>query len=345
MRTAFATRLGVVVVPLLILVGGVYSYDVSEADTLAQGTRVGGVEVGGLSEREARERVRSAVLNPLRRPIVVRAGDREFRLTAREARIHADVARAVRAGRERSRRDGLLVRTWRELSGGGVSVDVSPKVTYSRVAVQRLTDRVRVKMRRKPVSASAEIGVRRIAIGRGRPGRRVPARRLRSAIERALLDPAADRVIRVPLLPVRPEVTEKDARARHATVITVDRDAFRLRLFKDLELVESYPIALGQAGQETPSGVYEIANKAVDPTWIVPNADWAGELAGRVIPPGPDNPLKARWLGIYDGVGIHGTSDRSTIGANASRGCIRMYVEDVKKLYARVPVGTPIRIA
>ena len=59
----------------------------------------------------------------------------------------------------------------------------------------------------------------------------------------------------------------------------------------------------------------------------------------------PSNPIKARWLGIYDGVGIHGTSDDASIGSNASHGCIRMHVADVEKLYDQVPVGTAVYIA
>ena len=71
-----------------------------------------------------------------------------------------------------------------------------------------------------------------------------------------------------------------------------------------------------------------------------------GGLAGRHGHPrrDPSNPLKSRWLGIYDGVGVHGTSDRGSIGSNASHGCIRMLVEDVEKLYDQVPIGTPIFI-
>ena len=78
----------------------------------------------------------------------------------------------------------------------------------------------------------------------------------------------------------------------------------------------------------------------------MPNSAWAGTLAGKVIPgDDPSNPIKARWLGIYDGVGIHGTSDDASIGSNASHGCIRMHVPDVEKLYDEVPVGTAVYIA
>ena len=70
-----------------------------------------------------------------------------------------------------------------------------------------------------------------------------------------------------------------------------------------------------------------------------------GSLQGQVIPGGaPNNPLKARWLGIADGVGIHGTSEDWSIGSRASHGCIRMHVADVEDLYPRIPVGTKVLI-
>ena len=99
------------------------------------------------------------------------------------------------------------------------------------------------------------------------------------------------------------------------------------------------------AGLETPSGVYTINDKQVDPVWHVPHSAWAGDLAGRVIPPGPENPIKARWMGIYDGAGIHGTTDVSSLGSAASHGCIRMAIPDVIDLYGRVPLGTTVYIA
>jgi lipoprotein-anchoring transpeptidase ErfK/SrfK len=83
---------------------------------------------------------------------------------------------------------------------------------------------------------------------------------------------------------------------------------------------------------------------AENPSWHVPDSDWAGDLAGEVIPPGPENPIKARWMGIYDGAGIHGTDAVNSIGTNASHGCIRMRIPDVEELYDRVKVGTPVYI-
>jgi lipoprotein-anchoring transpeptidase ErfK/SrfK len=99
------------------------------------------------------------------------------------------------------------------------------------------------------------------------------------------------------------------------------------------------------AGLSTPAGQFSITDKQVNPAWHVPNAAWAGSLAGQVIPGGaPNNPLRARWLGIRDGVGIHGTNEDWSIGSRASHGCIRMHVGDVIALYPRVPIGTPVLI-
>ena len=89
-----------------------------------------------------------------------------------------------------------------------------------------------------------------------------------------------------------------------------------------------------------------IADKQVDPVWSVPNSAWAGELGGSTVAGGSlANPLKARWMGIYNGAGIHGTADEGSLGSAASHGCIRMSVLDVVDLYDRVPTGSPIYIA
>ena len=129
-------------------------------------------------------------------------------------------------------------------------------------------------------------------------------------------------------------------------LITVDRSSFTLRYFRNLKLVKTYTIAIGAVGFDTPTGMYHVQNKAIDPAWSVPNKPWAGKLAGQVIPGGTaQNPLKARWMGIYDGAGIHGTDQTGSLGSAASHGCIRMAVPDVIELYERVPVQTPVYIA
>src|ERR1051325_8049100 len=111
--------------------------------------------------------------------------------------------------------------------------------------------------------------------------------------------------------------------ARNPVVITITRATFRLRLWENLKLTKTYRIAVGRVGLETPAGLYHIQDKQTNPAWHVPNRAWAGDLAGKVIPPDdPANPIKARWMGIYNGAGIHGTDSVGSLGTAASHGCI-----------------------
>ena len=83
------------------------------------------------------------------------------------------------------------------------------------------------------------------------------------------------------------------------------------------------------------AGLHHIEWKQVDPPWYVPNKAWAGSLAGTVVPPGPADPLKARFMSFEGGAGIHGIdpSEYSSIGHDASHGCVRMRIPDVIALY------------
>jgi lipoprotein-anchoring transpeptidase ErfK/SrfK len=141
-------------------------------------------------------------------------------------------------------------------------------------------------------------------------------------------------------------VTTRELQKRFRFFIAVSRSRKELRYFVKEKLVKTYRVAIGRIGFETPAGLYEIRSKAVNPAWYVPKKAWAGDLAGKIIPPGdPENPLKARWMGFWDGAGIHGTAESSSIGSAASHGCIRMAVPDVIDLYDRVPLHTPVYIS
>jgi lipoprotein-anchoring transpeptidase ErfK/SrfK len=168
---------------------------------------------------------------------------------------------------------------------------------------------------------------------------------LSERLEGALVSTGLRRV-RAPVRVTQPKVTQDELADEYPVVLVAERYAYKLHLYKRLELAKSYTVAVGAVGFDTPAGLYHIQNKAVDPAWSVPNSDWAGDLAGTVVPGGvPENPLKERWLGIFDGAGIHGTDQTYSLGTAASHGCIRMGIPDVIELYDQVPVGTPIYIA
>ena len=324
---------------------GVFAWDASRGDVIANGVAIGPVDVSGLSRDAARTRVRERLLEPLDKPLVISARNETFSLSAREAKVRADLEAMLDDAVARGRSGGVLARTWRAISGQEIGARVPPDVRYSRPAVQRVVHRVRVAVSRKAVDAKVDFQPQAISIRRARTGRAIDAAKLRKDVETALVSAVGDRTLEVKVRRVRPKVTGRRLRSKYPVVLAVDRGNFKISLFKKLKRVKVYPIAVGQAGLETPSGLYKIQNKAVDPAWTVPNSSWAGSLAGQVIPGGtPQNPLKARWLGVYDGVGVHGTDARGSIGTNASHGCIRMLIEDVETLYDEVPIGTPIYI-
>jgi lipoprotein-anchoring transpeptidase ErfK/SrfK len=168
---------------------------------------------------------------------------------------------------------------------------------------------------------------------------------LARALDTLLADPHASRILRFTRERVHPKVNAIDLRRTYRTVVTIDRDDFKLRLFKSLKRRRTYGIAVGAPGYETPTGRFSIINKAVNPAWSAPDEPWAGAYRNEVVEGGSaENPLKARWLGIVGGVGIHGTAAEYSIGTAASHGCIRMRVADVIDLYPRVPVGTAVLI-
>ena len=200
-------------------------------------------------------------------------------------------------------------------------------------------------MDKDPRDASVKIGLSKITKVASRDGRSLNEAALVKAMGAALSDPRKERVQQPALKVVKPKVTTGKLASAYGTIITVDRGAFKLRLFKRLKLSKTYRVAVGQPAYPTPTGRFSIANKAVNPTWSVPNSPWAGALANETVPGGSSaNPLKARWMGIVNGVGIHGTDQTGSIGTRASHGCIRMTVPDVVDLYPRVPVGTPVLI-
>jgi lipoprotein-anchoring transpeptidase ErfK/SrfK len=331
---------------LVVLGGALYAYDHARANEISSGVKVGGIPLGGLTRAEAQERLERDIMRPLERPIVIHHDTKTWKLGPKEARIRADLSAMVDQAVAESRSGDVFSRSWRSLTGKKLNQDLRPTVQFSDAAVIRLLDKVRGSVERPAKDASVKISGSGVSQVPGSEGLAIQASALHRQINAAIVSPSAERTFVARTHHTEPKVTTEDLKHRYGTVIVINRNRFRLRLFKELKLSQTYPIAVGQVGLETPAGQYKIANKAINPAWHVPNSPWAGKLAGKVIPgDDPTNPIKARWLGVYDGVGIHGTGDEGSIGSNASHGCIRMRVRDVKKLYDEVPVGAPIYIA
>jgi hypothetical protein len=329
---------------LLILAVCAYAYDNTKKDTIAEGVTIGGVDVGGMNEAEAERAVQTQLLNPLRQSIRVGYDGDHWTLAGERLKLHANLDLAVEGALDASREGGLPGRLVRYVSGGEVEKNVDAGLGYSRAAINRFVRRIAEEVDEEPQDATVAASGDSLEVAPARWGRKVRDNLLTRQLSAAVLNAQADHTIAVRTHALKPEVTADEVAQEFPAYLTLDRATYTLRFWKNLKLVKSYTVAVGQEGLETPEGLYHIENKEVEPTWHVPESSWAGSLAGQDIPPGPENPLKARWMGIFDGAGIHGTEETWSLGQAASHGCVRMSIPDVIDLYDRVEVGTPIYI-
>jgi lipoprotein-anchoring transpeptidase ErfK/SrfK len=287
------------------------------AGLLPPGVRVAGVRVGSLTAADAVAAVKEAFATPL--PVVV---DRTKLLLdpSKFASAYAETAVA----RARLATAGTNVQLV-------VSVRGAPLRTWVAAVAKRFD--------RTPSDAKLAFRNAKPVIQREHVGRRVDTKTLTARIITALR--------RNTRLPVRfhtrvlaPAVTSDSFSA----VIVINREVNRLYLYDGVKLTRTFAVATGQAIYPTPKGLWHIVVKWKNPWWYPPTQDsWARGL--KPVPPGPDNPLGTRWMGLNaPGVGIHGTDEPASIGYSASHGCIRMQVPDAEWLFDHVDVGTTVYI-
>ena len=139
----------------------------------------------------------------------------------------------------------------------------------------------------------------------------------------------------------------------HRKGIVINLAAMRLFYFRGngkLLAVSSYPVGVGTTERPTPMGQMYVRRKKFRPTWYVPASiaedhRKKGDPLPAKVPPGPLNPLGEHALYLSkSGYLVHGTNKPASIGLRATNGCIRLYPEDVKRLYENTPVKTPVKI-
>jgi lipoprotein-anchoring transpeptidase ErfK/SrfK len=290
----------------------------SQMPAIAYGVKVGGVDVGGLTSEPARARVAVEYARSIR---VVR-GDRRWWASPRRLGADAAVDSAVA-----------------EALGAAPEATVGLEVRSSPAAVRSFARRVARAVDRDPVDARL--------VGLGRRGPRIEKEHWGVAVRRNALEAAITSALasgtrtplQVPVRILRPSRTME----RFGPLIVIWRGANTLRLYHGTKPVRSFRVATGTSQYPTPSGLFAVVDKQMHPWWRPPDSDWAREL--EPIPPGPENPLGTRWMGLSaPGVGIHGTPSPASIGYSASHGCIRMYVPEAEWLFTQVELGTPVLI-
>ena len=287
------------------------------------GSTVAGVDISGQDATTAL----ATVTNVYNTPIVIRIGDRVFKLSNAQIAATADIQTAVNEAVNRT-------------AAGNTPVATDYNETKLQTAVDRVIRMASTKgseakwlfKRTKPVLKLGKAG--------NAPDRAVIVEQVKRAT--AIFSVRAEQEV-VPLVPVQSEATLE----KLGYVIVVSKPSRTLALYAPVKgkakVVRKYRIAVGAPSFPTPSGRFTIVSMQKNPWWYPPASDWAKDE--EPVPPGPGNPLGTRWMGLdREDIGIHGTPDSGSIGGYASHGCIRMLIGQSEALFNRVDVGTPVII-
>jgi L,D-transpeptidase ErfK/SrfK len=131
--------------------------------------------------------------------------------------------------------------------------------------------------------------------------------------------------------------------------IVINLSEMRLYYFftkNGAKVVTTFPIGIGAEGYDTPEGNFRVIEKIENPSWYVPESIQKEKpYLPKVLPPGPDNPLGSHAMRLsLRTILIHGTNKPWGVGRRVSHGCIRLYPEDITKLFDLVPIGSPVTI-
>jgi L,D-transpeptidase ErfK/SrfK len=150
--------------------------------------------------------------------------------------------------------------------------------------------------------------------------------------------PEPGTVVRLPTRMVLPDVPQEG--------LAVNVPEMRLYDFTVEDPPEVFSVAVGDAADPTILGSFQVGSKRRNPAWTVP-ASIRREKPHlpAVVPPGPENPLGTRWMTVgATTYGIHGTNNRWSIGREATHGCVRLYEDEMERLFERTAPGTPLRL-
>jgi lipoprotein-anchoring transpeptidase ErfK/SrfK len=252
-----------------------------------------------------------------------------------------------------------------ELEIGTTSVLVTPDVLGATPVIDRAIERALSAQPNQPISlgvtvvsgtiadfvaklaqrfdrpaADAKLSLRNLRpwLSKERAGRKLDQRRAVHDINVALANMSREPV-RLTTKAVKPKVTRRN----FGPLIVIRRNSNKLFLYNGMKPWRYFAVATGQTRYPTPLGRFTIIVKWRNPWWYPPSSPWA--QGQKPIPPGPNNPLGTRWMGLSaPGVGIHGTPSDTSIGYSVSHGCIRMHIPQAEWLFNHVDIGTTVFI-
>ncbi|HEX3454688.1 MAG TPA: L,D-transpeptidase [Gaiellaceae bacterium] len=291
--------------------------DLPPPPVIADGVLIGSVDVSGMTAPDATSAVQQAYFAP----VVLHVGHRGYSVSPHH--FHTALA-------------GLDTAVQTALAApADTTVPLTPTLDVKLVA--KWVKTLAKKTYRAPVAGTVILRHSRPFFTHSHPGRALRPFPTRMMIQHTIVG-GTRTVIAAPLKKL------VASSVRSEPVIVIHRGINRLYLYSGTRLKRVFPVATGQAAWPTPLGHFEIVVKQKNPWWFPPTQDsWAA--GAQPVPPGPNNPLGTRWMGLSaPGVGIHGTDEPWSIGHSESHGCIRMQVPSAEWLYNRVRIGTPVFI-
>ena len=318
-----------------------FAYDRAHLDLILPGIRIDGIDVGGMARGQAINVVTARADHALSTPIMVGAAQRTWTRSVEELGVRAQVSQAVSQALSATNDVRWVRRVYDRLTN--TPLDRSFDIHYRVLGgpIRDFLSQVAVAEKVSPQDAAIVPSPKGagVTMQHAQPGRELDVVRATTALESALATGAEQ--VTLPLQRVMPRVTD----ARLGKTITVSLSTNTLHLYDGFRVVKSYPVATAMQGFTTPVGVWRVVVKDLHPSWTNPApTGWAAGMPS-FIPPGPDNPLGLRALGLNaPGIFIHGTPESWSIGTYASHGCIRMFESNAMQLFPLVPEGTPVII-
>jgi lipoprotein-anchoring transpeptidase ErfK/SrfK len=287
-----------------------------EAPAIPTGVTIGGLDVGGLAPDAAT----AAVQQAFQVPLVLHLGSTEITVTPDVLGAVPVIDRAVE--RALAAQPGAAVSLGVTVNGGTASFVAQLAQRFSRPAT----------------NATLSLRNLRPWLSKERSGLKLEQRK---AVHDINVQLAA--VVREPVTLVQDRVRPRITRSNFGPVVVIRRQSNRLFLYEGTRYRRFFAVATGQSQYPTPLGRFKIVVRWRNPWWYPPNSPWA--QGQKPIPPGPENPLGTRWMGLSaPGVGIHGTPSDASIGYSVSHGCIRMHIPEAEWLFNHVDVGTTVFI-
>lgn len=320
-----------------VIVRGTQTYFSRYDGRILPGASVAGVDVSGMTPREALGAVKTAIDPKLNRDITIDYKAQTWPTTPKElgasSNARSAVQRAVAASGSLSFVEQARMRWLDE----DFNFQAPVAISYPKAPARQKIEAIAHEVNRKPVDARLDYSTGFVKIKPERLGLQVLVGKSHADLVHAVRNGPNN--VQLTVDTQKPATTT----AAYKDVLLVRIGENRLYHYENGKVVDTYSVATGTPSYPTPTGVFEITEKRYMPTWINPDPTGWGASMPASIGPGPSNPLGTRALNwSASGIRFHGTLATYSLGTQASHGCVRMSMPDVERLYEKVEVGTPI---